>query len=164
MTEFDFAVSAILLVSFLLGLWRGFIHEVLSLLGWPIAFMLSNVFAESIARLIPVSQELLRLTVVYVLLFVIVLIMWAMLIRLLTRLLKATGAGWPDRFLGGLFGVLRGCLVVLVLVLLAGMTEMPEQLFWRDAQSSKTAEDAALLAKTWLPDNIAQRVRYRIRS
>ncbi|MDO8263958.1 MAG: CvpA family protein [Gallionella sp.] len=164
MTEFDFAVMAILLVSFLLGLWRGFIHEVLSLLGWPIAFLLSNMYADSIARLIPVSQEMLRLTVVYVLVFVIVLIVWGMLVRLLTKLLKATGSGWPDRVLGGLFGVLRGGLVVLVLVLLSGMTAIPEQLFWRDAQMSKTAEDAALLTKTWLPDNIAQRVRYRVRS
>lgn len=164
MTEFDFAVMAILLVSLLLGLWRGFIHEVLSVLGWPIAFMLSNMYAGSIARLIPASQEALRLTVVYVLVFVTVLIVWGVLVRLLTKLLKATGSGWPDRVLGGLFGVLRGALVVLVLVWLAGMTAIPEQLFWRDAQMSKTAEDVALLAKTWLPDNIAQRVRYGIRS
>ncbi|MDH4234933.1 MAG: CvpA family protein [Gallionella sp.] len=164
MTGFDFAVMAILLGSLLLGLWRGFIHEVLSLLGWPLAFILSNMFADGIARLMPVSQEMLRLTVVYVLVFITVLIVWSVLVRLLTRLLKAIGSGWADRLLGGLFGVLRGGLVVLVLVWLAGMTAIPEQLFWRDAQMSKTAEDVALLAKTWLPENIAQRVHYRIRS
>lgn len=164
MTEFDFAVMAILIVSLLLGLWRGFIHEVLSLLGWPIAFLLSNMYADSLAQLIPVAQELLRVTVVYALIFAVVLIAWSVLVMLFTKLMKAIGSGWPDRALGGLFGVLRGGLVVLVLVLMAGMTTMPEQLFWRDAQMSKTAEDVALLAKAWLPDNIAQRVRYRIRS
>jgi len=164
MTEFDFVVVAILLVSLLLGLWRGFIHEVLSLLGWPIAFLLSNMFADSIARLIPLEQDVLRVTVVYVVMFVIVLIAWGVLVMLFTKLLKAMGSGWPDRVLGGLFGVLRGGLVILVLVWLAGMTAIPEQLFWRDAQTSKTAEDVALLAKALLPDNIAQRVRYRIRS
>src|SRR5574340_199633 len=164
MTEIDFAAMAILLVSFLLGVWRGFIHEVLSLLGWPIALLVSNLYADGIARLIPVAQEALRLTVVYGLVFVTVLIVWGVLVMLLTKLLKAMGSGWPDRVLGGLFGVARGALVVLVLVWLSGMTDVPEQLFWRDAKLSKTAEDAALLAKSWLPDNIAQRVRYGIRS
>lgn len=164
MTEFDFVVMAILLVSLSLGLWRGFIHEVLSLLGWPIAFMLSNMYADSIAQLVPVSQGMLRLTVVYALVFVIVLITWGALVILLTKLLKVIGSGWSDRVLGGLFGVLRGGLVVIVLVWLAGMTAIPEKLFWRDAQMSKAAEDAALLTKTWLPNNIAQHVHYRIRS
>lgn len=164
MTEFDFAVMAILLVSFLLGLWRGFIHEVLSLLGWPIALLVGNVYADSIARLLPLTQDVLRLTVVYIVVFVLVLIAWSVLVMLFTKLLKAMGSGWPDRLLGGLFGVLRGGLVVLVLVWLAGMTAIPEQMFWRDAKMSKSVEDIALLAKTWLPENIAQRVRFRIRS
>ena len=164
MTEFDIAVAAILVVSLLLGLWRGFIHEVLSLLGWPIAFMLSNMYAVSIAQLIPLAQEMLRLMVVYVRMFVTVLVVWSVLVTLLTKLLKAIGSGWSDRLLGGLFGVVRGALIVLVLVWLAGMTAIPEQLFWREAQMSKVAEDFALLTKSWLPDNIAQQVRYGIRS
>ena len=164
MTEFDFAVMAILLVSLLLGLWRGFMHEVLSLIGWPIALLLSNMYSNNIARLIPMEQEVWRLTVVYALLFVIVLIVWGVMVMLLTKLLKAIGSGWPDRILGGMFGVLRGVLVVIVFVWLAGMTTIPEQLFWRNAQTSKTVEDVALLTKAWLPDSIAQRMRYRIRS
>lgn len=164
MTEFDFAVMAIFLVSLLLGLWRGFIHEVLSLLGWPIALLVSNIYADSVVRLIPLAQDMLRLTVVYVVLFAFVLIAWGVLVMLLTKLLRAMGSGWPDRLLGGLFGALRGGLVVLVLVWLAGMTAIPEQMFWREAKTSKSVEDIALLAKTWLPENIAQRVRYRIRS
>jgi len=54
-------------------------------------------------------------------------------------------------------------LVVLVVVWLAGMTDIPERPFWRDAQMSRGAEDVALLAKTWLPDTIAQQIRYRAR-
>src|SRR3989338_7881346 len=107
MTEFDFVVMAIFLVSLLLGLWRGFIHEVLALLGWPIAFLLSNIYADNIARLIPLHDTW-RLTVVYALLFAVVLIAWGVLVMLLTKLLKAMGTGWSDRMLGGLFGVLRG--------------------------------------------------------
>lgn len=164
MTEFDFAVIAILLVSLSLGLWRGFIREVLLLAGWPVAFLLSNMFAERIAPLIPIGQEALRLTVVYALLFIIVLVAWALLVKLLVKLLKVAGLGWPDRFLGGLFGLLRGGLVVLVLAWLAGLTSLPEGPFWRKAQMSKTVEDIALLTKSWLPGSIAQHVHFRNRS
>src|SRR3989338_1892745 len=164
MTGFDFAVIAILLVSLLFGLWRGLVYEVLSLIGWPVAFLLSRLFAGDVAPMMPGAQETMRVTLAYAVVFVAALIVWGALAWLLSRLVKAVGLGWLDRVLGGLFGVLRGGLVVLVLVWLAGMTAAPEQTFWRDAQMSKTAEDAALLVKVWLPDNIAQRVHYRIRS
>lgn len=164
LTGFDFAVMAILLVSLLFGLWRGLVYEVLSLMGWPVAFVLSKLFAGNVASMMPGTQETIRITLAYAVVFVAALIVWGVLAWLLSRLVKAVGLGWLDRVLGGLFGVLRGGLVILVLVWLAGMTAVPEQPFWRTAQMSKTAEDAALLTKVWLPDNIAQRVRYRIRS
>lgn len=172
MTVFDFAVIAILLVSLLLGLWRGLVCAVLSLLGWPIAFVLSNMYADNFARLIPMpvlshvegTQETLRITVAYALVFIAVLIVWGVLAWGLAKLLKAIGLGRLDRALGGLFGVLRGGLVVLAVVWLAGLTPIPEQPFWRDALMSKMLEDVALLTKAWLPDNIAQRIHYRIRS
>lgn len=164
MTGFDFTVIAILLVSLLLGLWRGLIYEVLSLAGWPIAFVLSRLFAGSVAPMMPVSQESIRMALAYAAVFVAALVVWGVLAWLLSRLIKAVGLGWLDRSLGGLFGALRGVLVILVMVWLAGLTSIPEQPFWRGAQTSKAAEDVALLAKSWLPDNIAQRIRYGIRS
>ena len=110
------------------------------------------------------KQETLRATAAYVLMFFAVLIMWGVLVWMLSKLLKSIGLGPMDRTLGGLFGVLRGGLVVLALVWLAGVTDIPEQLFWRKAMMSKTLEDAALLTKAWLPDSVAQRIHYRIRS
>ncbi len=164
MTGFDFVVLAILLVSLLIGLWRGLLYEVLSLLGWPIAFVLSKLFAGSIAPLLPMVQEATRITAAYALLFIAALIAWGILTRLISRLLKSIGSDWTDRAMGGLFGVLRGGLVVLVLAWLAGLTQIPEQPFWRGALTSKTLEDIALLTKAWLPHDIAQRVHYRDRS
>jgi len=164
MTGLDFVVLAILLVSLLIGLWRGLLYEVLSLLGWPIAFVLSKLFAGSIAPLLPMVQEATRITAAYALLFIAALIAWGILTRLISRLLKSIGSDWTDRAMGGLFGVLRGGLVVLVLAWLAGLTQIPEQPFWRGALTSKTLEDIALLTKAWLPHDIAQRVHYRDRS
>lgn len=164
MNGLDFVVIGILLFSLLLGLWRGLVYEVMALLGWPLAFLLSKLFAGNIAPLLPLKQEASRIAVSYALVFIAALIVWGVLARLLSKLLKAAGSGWSDRVLGGLFGVLRGGVVLLVLMWMAGLTNFFEQPFWRDALTSKTLEDAALLTKAWLPDSIAQRIHYRIRS
>lgn len=164
MNGLDIVVIGILLLSMLFGLWRGLINEVLSLLGWPIAIVVSRLSAASIAPLLPITQEEVRVTAAYALVFIAVLIVWSIVARIIAKLLKAIGSDWTDRALGGLFGVLRGGLVVLVLVWLAGLTRAPEQNFWRGSLTGKTLEDVALLTKGWLPDTIAQRIHYRIRS
>jgi len=164
MTGFDFAVMAILLVSLSLGVWRGLVYEVLSLAGWPIAFMLSKLFAGEIAPLMPLMQETGRIALAYAAVFIAALVVWAVLVWLFAKLVKAIGLGWLDRVLGALFGALRGVLVILALVWLAGLTSIPEQPFWRSAQTSKAVEETALLTKAWLPDSIAQRIRYGARS
>lgn len=164
MTEFDFAILTILLVSLLLGLWRGLVYEVLSLAGWPIAFVVSRLLGGSIAPLLPVQQEVTRLAASYAVVFVVALIVWGVLVWLLARLVKAIGLGWLDSLMGGVFGALRGGLVILALVWLAGLTPIPEQPFWHTAKTSRMVEDVALLTKSWLPDNIAQRIHYGVRS
>lgn len=171
MTGLDFAVVAILLVSLLLGLWRGLVYEVLSLLGWPLAFVLSKLFAGNVAPLMPMpvlsnvegAQEPARVAVAYAVVFIAALMVWGVLAWLVSKLVKAVGLDWLDRVLGGLFGALRGGLVVLALLWLAGLTDIPKQPFWRNAQMSKTAENVVLLTKSWLPDNIAQRIHYGTR-
>ncbi len=164
MTGFDFVVVGILLLSALLGLWRGLIHELMAMLGWPLAFVLSKLFAGDIAPLLPLKQEAARVAGAYALVFIAALIGWAVLTTLLAKLLKAAGSGWSDKVLGGLFGVLRGGMLLLVLVWMVGLTNYFEQPFWRDALTTRTLENAALLTKSWLPDSIAQRIHYGIHS
>lgn len=164
MTGFDYTIAGIMLVSLSLGLWRGLVYEVLSLLGWPLAFILSRQFAGSLAPLLPVSQDAARVALAYALVFIAALMLWGMLVWLFARLVKAVGLGVLDSLLGSLFGLLRGLLIILILVWLAGTSSIPEQPFWRDAMLSKSAEDIALLSKVVLPDNIAVRIHYRNRN
>ncbi|MDX8379633.1 MAG: CvpA family protein [Gallionella sp.] len=163
MTSFDYAVIGIMLLSFLLGLWRGLVYEVLTLLGWPLAFVISRQFAVNVEPLLPVTQDTARFVLAYALVFVVALIIWGMLVWMVAKLLRAVGLGFLDSILGGLFGLLRGVLVILVLVWLAGASSLPQQAFWRDAHFSRTAEEVAQLSKTVLPDNIARRIHYRSR-
>ncbi len=161
MTNFDYTIIGIMLLSCSLGLWRGLVYEVLSLLGWPLAFMLSRQFAGKLEPLLPVSLETARITLAYALVFIASLILWSILVWLFTKLIHAVGLNMLDSLLGGLFGLMRGALIILLLVWLAGATSIPAQDFWREAKFSGVAEKTAQFAKVVLPDNIAQRIHYR---
>lgn len=163
MTGFDFVVIGILLFSSLLGLWRGLVHELMALLGWPFALVLCKLFAGDLAPLLPLKEEGARIVGAYALVFIAALIVWSILTRLLVKLLKVVGSGWSDKVMGGLFGVVRGGLVLLVLVWLVGLTNYYQQPFWRNALTTRTLENAALLTKIWLPDSVAQRIHYGTR-
>jgi membrane protein required for colicin V production len=62
---------------------------------------------------------------------------------------------------GALFGLVRGGLIVFVGVMLAGLTSIPKEPFWREAALSGPVETAVLAAKPALPKDLAQRIRYR---
>lgn len=164
MTAFDFAVIAIMLASLLLGLWRGLVYEMLSFLGWPAAYLLSKFFASSVAPMMPIAQEAMRMAVAYVVIFIVGLIAWSMLVFVLAKLVKAMGLGGLDTVLGSAFGLVRGAMVVIALVCLAGLTKIPERPFWRDAQMSKAAEGFAVRAKIFMPVSVAQRIQFPPRS
>jgi len=162
MTGFDYTVFAIVLLSALLGWWRGFVYEVLSLLGWIAAWMVARLFAASIAPYMPAALGAgsARTAAAFIALFVVTLIVGGIVAWMLSKLVKWVGLGWLDGLLGLSFGMLRGVLVVLVLVVLAGMTSLPQEPFWRNAWSSKPLESMALVIHSWLPDSVAQRVHY----
>jgi len=163
MTGVDFAVAGVLFVSVLFGFWRGLIYEVMALLGWPIAFLASKLFAGEFTSWWPAMQAPFRVAASYAVVFIVVLIAWAVLTRLVSKLIKVVGAAWVDRVLGGLFGIIRGVFVVLILVWVVGLTNFSEHKYWREAIISKSLEDVALLTKSWLPDIVAQRIHYENR-
>ena len=162
MTWLDYTVIAIVALSALLGWWRGLVYEVLSLLGWVVAYAVARLFAASAAPLMPAAlgAEAVRTTAAFAVLFTGTLIIGGIVAWLLSKLVKWVGLGWLDGLLGALFGVLRGVLVVLALVLLAGLTGLPKEPSWRNAMLSKPLENVALAAKGWLPQSVAQRVHY----
>lgn len=161
MNGFDIAVIIVMLLSLLIGAWRGLAKEVLSLLGWPVALLCSYFLAEDIAPLIPdVGPPVVIQVLAYAAVFIAVLIIWSILVWLLSRFLHAIGLAWLDRSLGCLFGVIRGVLIILIVAWLAGLTEIPKQPFWQQAMLSDTVERYALLTRQWLPVSIASRINF----
>lgn len=163
MTAFDYAVLTAVSASVLLGLWRGVVSEILALAAWMVAFLVARAEAAQLAGwLAPhIAEPGLRLAAAYILIVVGVLLLFAVARMLISLMLKAVGLGILDRLLGAAFGVLRGVLVVLVAVLVAGMTPLPKADWWQDAMLAPPLETAVIAAKPWLPAEAAKRIRFR---
>lgn len=163
MTIFDYAVFGILGASCLLGLWRGLISEVLALAAWVAAFIAARTWGAEAATYFEgvVAEPTLRYAAGFVVVLLFVLVTFAVARLVLSLVLKAAGLAMVDRLLGAGFGVLRGLLIVLVGVLLAGMTALPKSQWWRNAWLAPPFETAVIALKPWLPAEVAKRIHYR---
>lgn len=162
MTVFDYAVLVIIGISVLISLMRGAVREILSLAGWILAFYIARTYASQIVPLLPydIPSEKLKMLAAFLILFLAVLLIASLLSIALSGLLKEVGLGWLNRLLGGVFGLLRGLLIVTVLVLLAGMTQLPKDERWTNAMFSAPLEALAKTVLMWLPKSISQHVSY----
>jgi membrane protein required for colicin V production len=161
-TIFDYLVLFVLICSVLISTLRGLIKEVLSLVGWIVAFVIANAYGEALAPMLEhvIPGATTRLIVAFAALFIGVRILVGLLSMTLDALVKASGMTLADRGLGGLFGLARGLVIIMAAVLLCGMTGIPQQPFWKNALLSPLAETAALTVLPLLPGEFAQRIRF----
>lgn len=162
MTVFDYLVLFVLICSIVISTLRGLVKEMLSLLGWIVSFLVANAFGEDLAMLLPnlIPGSVTRLIVAFIALFIGVRLLMALLTMAIDALIKAAGLTLADRGLGGLFGLGRGLVIVLAVVLVCGMTAIPQQPFWKDALFSPLAETAARTVKPFLPGDMARHVQF----
>ncbi len=154
MTSFDYAVIAIIVISALVGWWRGFMYELFSLIGWLAAYIVARTYSVQVLPYVPeaVGAENIRSAAAFAVLFIATLIIAALFAWFLARLAKFAGLSGMDGKFGAIFGMLRGGLVVIALVWLGGLTDLPQLPFWRNALSSKPLQEVALYAKDYLPE------------
>lgn len=162
MTLFDYLVIAVVGLSVILSVFRGAIREVLALLSWLTAFVAAQAYAGTIAAYLPSSLQnvSIRLLVGFVIVFLLVLILSALLALAISKLVRAVGLGPLDRGMGAIFGLLRGMLAVLIVVLLCGLTSAPQHPVWREAMLSPPLEAMAVSIKPLLPDDLSRRISY----
>ncbi|PXW28162.1 CvpA family protein [Paraburkholderia caballeronis] len=157
-TAFDYAVLAVIGLSALRGAWRGFVGEIFGLIGWIAAFIVACRFVDHVVPWIPANWPgggLTQWLLAFALIVIGVVLVASVANALLTRLVTASGLSGVDRSLGMMFGLVRGVVLVLVLVVLGGLTELPQQNFWRDALLRPYAEQGVRELKPLLPDPLA---------
>lgn len=163
MTVLDYVLLAIVVLSALVGLWRGLVSEVVALLAWVVALGAAWLYASEVALMLEshITEPAWRQVAGFALIFVGVLLLAAVLRFLLRELLRAAGLGPADRMFGTFFGVARGLAIAFVLVLVGGMLGMAKETWWVDSLFAPPLETAVIASKPWLPEVVAERIRFR---
>jgi len=149
----DYVLAGVILISMLVGVLRGLVKEVMSLLGWVLAGWTALHFSADFSIFLEnfVSHDGLRFALAFIGLFVGVLVVSMLVNHLITKLIHLSGLKGIDRLLGSLFGALRGALIVVVLVLLGGISPMAAEPAWSGSIVVEYFEQAA----NWLSDNFS---------
>ncbi len=158
----DYAILAIIGVSVVISLVRGFTKEALSLAGWVIAVWVGLSFADNLQNLLEphITVPSLRLIIAFLILFITTLFLAGLVNYLAVQVIKKTGLSGTDRMVGIFFGVARGALIAAVLVLIGGMTPMPQDPWWKESQMLHYFQDIAIWLRQFLPADIAANIRY----
>jgi membrane protein required for colicin V production len=132
---FDVAMLAVMVLSTAVGVWRGLVFELMSLLGWFVAYFAAQWATVMVAPYVPVGVpgSPLNHAAAFALTFLCALVVWALLSRLLKALVHATLLGGLDRLLGGIFGALRGLVLLLALAAVVTRTPWAESPVWQQS-------------------------------
>lgn len=154
MAALDWVVIALLAASVLLGLWRGLVYEVLSVLNWLAAFVLAQWLAPRAAAMLPLggAGEAIRYAAGFVLVFIAALFAGGLLAWLTSKLVAAVGLRPVDRVLGGMFGLVRGVLAVLVLAVVVHLTGLTRGVWWTESVTAGVATAALRGLKPAVPE------------
>jgi membrane protein required for colicin V production len=116
----DYVIIFIIVISSLLGIFRGFIKELLAIISWVLAFYFSSILSDSVSKFIPFDfDDSLKYFIAYLLIFVFVLIVASILIKLLNKFVKTVGLTLTNVLMGSIFGLIRGVLIAFLLILVA---------------------------------------------
>lgn len=127
----DILILGILVVSALIGVFRGLVKEALSLASWFAAIVAGTLFSAQLADLMEnmINNASLRRIVAFAILFIVVIFAGTLVSNLVSKLTQAAGLRGADRTLGGLFGILRGMIIILVIVLVGSQFELSQNWF-----------------------------------
>lgn len=161
MNWFDYAIIAVLALSVLIGLWRGFIGEVLALACWVLAFWVAWMFGPPLAEQFSASISVpsVRILLAYSMCFIGVLIAGALVSYLMRKLVSGSGLSGTDRLLGMVFGLARGAALVVLLVLLMKFTPVVRDDWWQTSRLLPTFENGAQWVTAQLPENVARYIQ-----
>ena len=158
MATLDWFFLLLLALAMLQGVWRGLIREVFSLVGWVAALWLSPRWAHHFSTLLPegAMSELVRDVLGFVLCVLAILVLVNLTSFVLSKLASRVGLGALDRTLGAAFGLVRGGLIAMLLVLVLQQTPLHRLSFWQDSLGVTIALRSHQLMAPLLPSEFGR--------
>ena len=154
----DIGLLAFLLLSVVFGLVRGLVFEVLSVLGWVAAYFAAQWATPLLMPYVHLGEpgSALNHGITFASAFVVAIIVWSLLARLIRLMLRATPLSPVDRLLGAGFGLARGLVVLLALATVVGLTPLHESAAWQHSEGAVWLNAALHEIKPLLPAGLSQ--------
>jgi membrane protein required for colicin V production len=162
MNAFDWTIIGVVGLSMFLAFFRGVTRELIALAAWVLGFVAAVTLTPLLGGMLPEigDNPVIRYLIAFAVIFLGALLLGALIAWPLSSVIRKAGLGFVDRFLGAVFGVARGAVLVTAFVLVAGLTTLPRLDWWQNAALAPPFATAALSLKPWLPPEWAQRLDY----
>jgi len=140
MNWIDWLIIAVIGLSTIIGIMRGFVKEALSLVVWIGAMVIATSFCEDLLRvdspLKPfltetITQPQIQLSAAFVLLFLATLIVGGLFNFMIGRLIASSALAGFNRMLGMFFGLMRGAVIVAMIVVAVQSTPLGQHIAWQ---------------------------------
>ncbi|MGH1426494.1 MAG: CvpA family protein [Arenicella sp.] len=133
MALLDIAIVALIFISVLVGLLRGFTKELLSIASWVISIYLAFNFYKYAAEYLAayINNEWLSNVAGGAIIFVGSLFILSMIGYLISKAVAATGVKGTDRVLGAVLGAVRGVLIIGFMVVVASIFNVQAANWWK---------------------------------
>jgi len=159
----DYVIIGLVFIAFITGFLRGFSLEVFSLVFRVLAIGVGLSFSREFSVFLEstISNSLPKIAASFTLLFLITLIVGSLIRMLLGESIKKHELTFTDRLGGMIFGVVHGMVIVVVLVTLAGLTALPNDLWWKESKLLPPFQICAIWLRDHIPSGLAEYVQYR---
>ena len=154
----DGLLLTVLLLSVLLGAWRGLVYEVLSVASWVAAFVLAQAYADEVALMLPLEglSPPLQLAAGFLLVFIAVAFAGGLLAWLVKKLVASVGLRPVDRILGSAFGLSRGVVMLLAFAVVVSMSPLRDAPWWQGSVVADMLVATLHTIKPLLPEPVAR--------
>lgn len=156
----DLFIVLLIGVSVAISAVRGFFKEAVNLMTWLSAVLITLMFTSRFASLLPrdtIDSPEARFAISALILFFSTMVVGGLINFLFQKILRSSGNNKADLWLGIVFGVARGLVIVTILVLLANlMPTFKQETWWRDSAFIPPAQRAAQFIHAQLPRELAQ--------
>lgn len=160
MVWIDYAILAIVGISALFGILRGFVREALALFAWVVSYLVATNYADDLTPFFTQYIKLpwLPFAAAMATLFFATMMLTGLVIYLIRKVIFDTGVsgGGTDRLVGLLFGLVRGVVIVGIIVMAMLVTPLPQTPLWQSSMLVGQVVPVAHALQNFLPDDVKQ--------
>ncbi|HJL65618.1 MAG TPA: CvpA family protein [Arenicellales bacterium] len=158
---FDLVIIGVILFSAIIGLFRGFIRETLSLVSWILAFVAAFNYRLDIISWFDgiIDNQMYQQIAAFALIFVATLLLISIISHLIYRLMSSTGITGIDRVLGLIFGFGRGVLLLGFFVIISRTVGWSDGSWWETSKLVGHLEPVVELIKEFIPEDLSKTIK-----